>query len=143
MVWEEIRRILAGAEEASRKGGGSRGRGDQEVASELGTVAADPPVQLSEGVRVEPAHLRQGQAFTVTYQGILAQRGATGVTMHCGYGTGDWSDVKDIPMTPRGFQVWQATVIAEKPGPFNFCFRDAAGNWDNHYGNNWSVNIEA
>lgn len=141
MVWEEIRRILTGAEEASRKRGNTGGERDQEVASELGTLT-ETYLDLSDGVRVEPARIRQGEAFTVTYEGMLAQRGATGITMHCGYGPGAWRDVKDISMTPRGFQVWQATVIAEKTGEFAFCFRDSAGNWDNHYGNNWSVTIE-
>lgn len=144
MVWDEIRRILTGAEEASKQPDEAKkvaGKQDEEIGEELGTTLQPGVLTLPGGVRVEPGQIRQGQAFTVTYQGLLAQRGAAGIILHCGYGPGAWTGLKDISMQPRGFQVWQATVLPEKTGEFSFCFRDTGGNWDNNYGRNWSTQI--
>lgn len=141
MVWEEIKRILTGVEEEASPGKKYRSSSpDEEIGEEL-TYAPAEVARLPGAVTIEPFPVQQGEAFTVQYEGLLAQQGAVGITLHCGYGREAWSHIRDIPMHPAGYGKWQATVFSDRSGPFNFCFRDTAGHWDNNSGQNWSIDI--
>lgn len=143
MVWEEIKRILTGADDEVKAGAEQMARAaenDTEISDEL--MAPGRARTLPGGVTVEPVPVSQGEAFTVFYDGLLAQSGAAGITLHAGYGRGHWEDVHDIPMHPVGYNRWQATVFPERSGPFSFCFRDTADHWDNNSGRNWFIDIE-
>jgi len=143
VVWDEIKRILAGAEEDSKsslKSSLSSGETDQEIGS-FAPAEVEAEAALPGDVSVAPFPPVEGQELTVRYEGLLAREGAAGISLHCGYGEGSWSNVHDVAMTPVGEGRWQATVFSDRPGRFNFCFRDSAGNWDNRGGQNWSVDV--
>ena len=75
-----------------------------------------------------------------TYSGLLAKSGADWGFAHVGYGSGKWSNIRDIEMNRQGEQF--VTQIKMEPGDmFNVCFKDSANNWDNNSGNNWSTRI--
>lgn len=144
MVWEEIKRILAGTDDEVKAGAERMARTaeqDAEVSNELTGMTTAETRTLPGGVTVEPLPVSQGEAFTVSYDGLLAQHGAAGITLHAGYGRESWEDVRDIPMHPVGYNRWQATVFSDRSGPFSFCFRDTANHWDNNGGHNWSIDI--
>lgn len=145
MVWEEIKRILSGADEEVKGEAERAARAadrDEEISGELTEVEPRRARTLPGGVTVEPLPVSQGEAFTVSYEGILAQQGAAGITLHAGYGRGRWEHIQDIPMHPVGYQRWQATVFSDRSGPFSFCFRDTANHWDNNGGQNWTIDIQ-
>ena len=79
--------------------------------------------------------------LVVSYSGLLAQSGATEVYLHCGEGPGEWRNVRDVPMEKGPDGTWIARLTAGGGGTLEFCFHDAAGNWDNNNGVNWSVTV--
>lgn len=143
MVWDEIKRILTGADEegkSSYRGSVPSGETDQEIGA-FAPAALEAETTLPGDVSVAPFPAVEGQELTVRYEGLLAREGAAGITLHCGYGEGPWSNVQDVAMTPVGAGRWQATVFSDRSGRFNFCFHDTAGNWDNRGGENWFVDV--
>lgn len=82
-----------------------------------------------------------GSDITITYNGLLNQSGANQVFLHAGFGDPrNWHIVEDYRMqhTAEG---WKKTLNMED-GQLTFCFRDAANNWDNNSGNNWTYKIQ-
>lgn len=128
---------------------------DMEIASKLGTDPAGGTAKkkssratakqtsLVGGVSVSPMPLTAGEKVTVESNGLLASSGADQVYLHAGFGHGDWRDVRDIPMESAKPGVWKAVVPLDpsEDSRLNFCFKDRAGNWDNNYGLNWSLEI--
>ena len=95
---------------------------------------------IEEGVEITPIPVTEGESVTIKYDGLLARSGADKVYTHLGYGSSDqWKDVQDIPMmnTKSG---WTCEAVAQEKR-LNFCFHDAANNWDNNNGYNWSVTV--
>lgn len=93
------------------------------------------------GVVVDPTPITAGAKVTVLYYGILAQEGTEEIYLHTGYGPHDhWYDIYEFRMgrTTRGFE---KTFDVNDPTRLNFCFRNAAGDWDNNNGHNWSFEI--
>ncbi|HHX96531.1 MAG TPA: hypothetical protein GX687_03605 [Clostridia bacterium] len=81
------------------------------------------------------------QAVTITYNGPLAQSDVPIIYAHVGTGVNEqWENIKDIKMEKEG-TAWQAELIPQDE-QINFCFHDGAGNWDNNYGLNWSLNLD-
>jgi len=76
------------------------------------------------------------QNITLKYNGSLD--GAKTIFLH--YGIGDnWESVADAKM--RKLKYCYKTEVTIPTGvDMNFCFRDADGNWDNNYGNNYTYN---
>ncbi|MEG3069978.1 MAG: carbohydrate-binding protein [Candidatus Syntrophopropionicum ammoniitolerans] len=71
---------------------------------------------------------------------MLNNSGAAQVFLHAGFGNPmRWTNVEDYRMqhTPEG---WKKTLNMED-NLLTFCFHDAAGNWDNNDGNNWTYKI--
>ena len=94
------------------------------------------------GVWVEPVPASAGREVTICYHGLLSQCGADKIWMRSGYSQGrSWEDIYDHPMekTEGG---WVKKIKLEKPGTFNFCFKDSANNWDNNNGLNWSFTVQ-
>lgn len=81
-----------------------------------------------------------GSDVTIFYSGLLNKSGANQVFLHTGFGDPmSWKIVEDYRMqhTPEG---WKKTLNMED-GQLTFCFRDAANNWDNNNGHNWTYKI--
>ncbi|SMC88240.1 carbohydrate-binding protein [Sporomusa malonica] len=76
----------------------------------------------------------------ITYNGLLPKSGATEVYAHVGYGR-MWENTQDYKMTKtaHGFDV--LIPIPEHADSLNICFKDAANNWDNNAGTNYSFVI--
>lgn len=93
-------------------------------------------------VGVDPNPPSAGRRATFQYRGLLAEAGADQVFMHCGYGGATWEDVSDLAMARRPDGYWEAVLhLRDRRGPFDFCFKDSAGNWDNNNGYNWRVEV--
>ncbi|NQS76375.1 MAG: hypothetical protein HQP61_08075 [Peptococcaceae bacterium] len=81
-----------------------------------------------------------GSDISINYNGLLNNSGAAQVFLHAGFGNPmRWTNVEDYRMqhTPEG---WKKTLNMED-NLLTFCFHDAAGNWDNNDGNNWTYKI--
>ena len=91
------------------------------------------------GVQVKPL-TPDGSDVTIIYKGLLNRSGADQVFLHTGFGDPmHWKSVEDYRMqrTPEG---WKKTLNMED-GQVTFCFRDAANNWDNNSGHNWTYKL--
>ncbi|NLW44876.1 MAG: carbohydrate-binding protein [Syntrophomonadaceae bacterium] len=97
-------------------------------------------VNFSGGVSIDPFPPAAGDSVSITYSGLLAKSGADRVFAHIGYGSGKWSNIKDIEMTRQGEQ-FVTQIKMESEDVFNVCFKDSANNWDNNSGRNWSARI--
>mgnify|MGYP001322985624 CR=1 FL=1 len=137
--------------ESLRKGLGLDKASDLEIGEELveqgvrrGMGAAeDYQLGPDDGVRVSPMPVTAQSEIAIAYSGLLAKAGATELYVHCGEGPGPWQNVRDVPMTPGPDGAWIARLTAGEGGTLEFCFHDAAGNWDNNNGVNWSVTVHA
>lgn len=81
-----------------------------------------------------------GSDISIIYDGLLSRGGASQVYLHTGFGNPmQWKTIDDYRMqrTPEG---WKKTLNMEE-GHLTFCFRDAAGNWDNNNGYNWTYKL--
>lgn len=80
-----------------------------------------------------------GDNLRITYSGLLAKSGAQQVYAVVGYGSNeDWQNVQTLPMNNAGGSAFELSVPAEETARVNVVFRDAAGNWDNNSGKNYS-----
>lgn len=79
------------------------------------------------------------QSVELKYTGYLD--GAKSIYLH--YGIGDtWENITECKM--RKLKSCYKTEVTIPTGTeLNFCFRDADGNWDNNYGQDYSYSITA
>lgn len=106
---------------------GLRSQNNQEFADETGTYGGGDAVETEDVIRIN-------------YRGLLRNAGAQEVYLH--YGLDGWDTaVKTIPMQKRD-DVFTAEIAANGARVVNFCFKDAAGNWDNNNGENWVVRLQ-
>lgn len=130
---------------AVRRGGQTPA--DTEVATELDSwLTSTQQAQAyqwapDDGITVSPTPITLGQELTIRYRGLLAKSGASRVFLHYGYGPGPWRHVSEIAMDQQPDGSWTTQIRAEQPGRLNFCFRDAASNWDNNNGRDWSYEV--
>lgn len=95
---------------------------------------------VEKGVSITPMPVTLEEEVTITYDGLLAQSGASAIYAHLGNGSSDnWKNVQDLPMTKEE-GAWSISIIPAD-SRMNFCFHDGANNWDNNYGYNWSCTI--
>jgi len=166
MVWNALKRALGLTDEPARQnraavGGAGRSdaaepaavqglagaAADQEAAAELDpwlTSAQQAQAYQwapDDGVMVKPTPITLGQEVTIRYKGLLAKSGADRLFLHYGYGPGPWRHVTEIAMDRQPDGSWIAQIRADEPGRLNFCFRDAASNWDNNNGRDWSYEV--
>jgi hypothetical protein len=76
----------------------------------------------------------------ITYDGLLAQNGATELYAHAGIGT-QWENVQEVKMAKTKAGGFEATVLAADRSTLNVCFRDAAYNWDNNSSENYVFSV--
>lgn len=94
---------------------------------------------VENGIRLTPTKVTKGDNVKISYDGILAQSGATDVYAHVGFGS-NWDDARDYKMlkTLTGFE---ASIPITHPKPVNVCFKDSINNWDNNSGSNYTFDI--
>ena len=95
---------------------------------------------VTNGVDTAPAFPSSSDPVQIRYNGLLARSGATEVYAHIGFNSG-WELVHDERMTktPQGFEIAVRPPLHAQT--IQFCFRDAANNWDNNSGRNYSVDL--
>lgn len=81
-----------------------------------------------------------GDKVKISYVGYLFQNGSEEVFLHYGFGI-NWDNVSEIKMekTELGFQCEIEILDADS---LNLCFKNAKGEWDNNFGQNFSFPIE-
>ncbi|MDR3565713.1 MAG: carbohydrate-binding protein [Negativicutes bacterium] len=96
---------------------------------------------LSNGVSVNSADLTAHDTFVITYNGLLVKNGATAIYSRVGFGNG-WDHARDYQMsrTNQGFEA--SIALPRGTYTLKICFRDAAGNWDNNSGANYSYDFQ-
>ncbi|MGI6037116.1 MAG: carbohydrate binding domain-containing protein [Limnochordia bacterium] len=115
---------------------------DTEI-GELGTRGplGDMEIAAEGGISLTPTRLVSGDSIAIKYDGLLNKSGADQIYLHCGYGPGPWTRIRDIRMFKGSDGKWHSNVVVERGGTLEFCFRDNADNWDNNHGRNWSYTI--
>lgn len=96
----------------------------------------------AKGVRISPANPSSQDAVEIVYDGLLPRSGATEVYAHVGFDS-DWKATDDYRMkkTSDGFET--SVSLPQYADTLNVCFKDAANNWDNNSGSNYTFEIEA
>jgi hypothetical protein len=94
-----------------------------------------------QGVKINPANPLYQDSVEIVYDGLLPSSGAQEVFAHVSFDS-DWRSVQDYRMskTDRGFET--SLFLPEDAVALNICFRDAANNWDNNSGSNYTFDIE-
>jgi len=81
-----------------------------------------------------------GGDITVIYNGLLHKSGAKQVYLHNGFGDPmNWRCVEENRMQ-KTTEGWKRTLNVDE-NLVTFCFRDAANNWDNNNGHNWTYKL--
>lgn len=97
--------------------------------------------EVVENIYMEPVPITVGDEIRIKYKGVLTSQGANKIYLHCGYGSGNWERIEDIPMRKTRDGGWSVRLPIIEASSLNFCFRDDAQNWDNNYGRNWTYQI--
>ncbi|MBP2644934.1 MAG: hypothetical protein H6Q75_374 [Firmicutes bacterium] len=92
---------------------------------------------VANGVTINPAIPSPFDDVELFYNGILTQTGATDIYAHVGFGM-EWLGSSDYKMekTEHGYKA--KIYIPSNAENLNVCFKDAANNWDNNTGSNYS-----
>lgn len=122
-------------------------RGIKTVSEEKSAQAIDAPVSLAKAVRKYTANgvllsREVSSAYKpvkITYQGLLAQNGATELYARTGIGP-HWENAQEVAMTKTS-QGFEGVAIAIASSTLNVCFRDAAYNWDNNSRENYIFSV--
>ena len=98
-------------------------------------------MELVKNIFFNTDKLTQNSKVKLSYTGTLFENGSSEVYVHYGFGY-DWSDLGEIKMekTDLGFQ---AEIVLPESDTFNFCFKNAEGQWDNNDGKNYVFELEA
>ena len=96
---------------------------------------------FSNGVSINPSHPTSQNLTTITYNGILAQSGASEIYARVGFGN-NWESTHEYKMarTSNGFEV--SLPPSGHNNTLNVCFKDGANNWDNNSGSNYSFPVK-
>jgi hypothetical protein len=92
------------------------------------------------GVQVKPL-TDDGKKVSILYNGLLSEKGAELIYLHCGYGKQqNWSSTSEQAME-RTQSGWEKMISMQEGAQLNFCFKDSQENWDNNDGINWTYRI--
>lgn len=94
---------------------------------------------LDQRVDVEPSPATRNSSVKITYDGLLARSGATSVYLH--HGHDGWQNPTTVQMIREPGGRFTAAIPVRGQSEINFCFKDAASNWDNNSGWNWATDI--
>lgn len=95
---------------------------------------------FTNGVTLSPSTPSPQSITKITYRGLLLQNGATDVYAHVGYGY-RWENATDYKMTKTGQGFEVSIPIDRNTETLNLCFKDAANNWDNNAGANYTFAV--
>lgn len=93
----------------------------------------------SDNIIIELPKLCKGEKTAVKYKGLLNKNGADKVYLH--YGFDGWKNVQTVEMEEAQNGMFFTHVKVDGNEEINFCFKDAANNWDNNNGINWTTEI--
>ena len=98
-------------------------------------------MELTKNIFFNTDKLITNTVVKISYTGKLFQDKSEEVYIHYGFGN-NWDKVNDLKMekTELGFQ---AEITLTDAATFNFCFKDANGNWDNNNNANYIFPLEA
>ena len=78
-------------------------------------------------------------SFKISYNGLLAQNGASDITVLVGYGdVNKWQNVTSYNMKNTGNKNFEIDIPPCNNTTLNLAFSDSANNWDNNLGHNYS-----
>jgi hypothetical protein len=97
---------------------------------------------VNNGVTLNPAIPSPYDDVELAYSGLLTQNGATEVYAHIGFGN-TWANSSDYKMEKSVHDYKTKIYIPSNAENLNVCFKDAAGNWDNNSGTNYSFVLSA
>jgi hypothetical protein len=92
------------------------------------------------GVSFSKASISVGDEVTLSYKGVLLEKGSADIFLHFGYGD-SWEE-KELLQMKLEKGTYKAKLKMKHSGNLNFCFKDNVENWDNNADNNYSLNIE-
>ncbi|MBP2651022.1 MAG: Carbohydrate binding domain (family 25) [Firmicutes bacterium] len=92
---------------------------------------------LNNGVTLTPAIPSPYDDVELAYSGLLAKNGATEIFAHVGFDNA-WTSASDYIMTKSEYGYKAKIYIPSNAEFLKVCFKDAANNWDNNSGNNYS-----
>jgi hypothetical protein len=102
-------------------------------------MAKEMQMYQSNGISVSKTSIVAGDELTLSYTGLLADRGAESIYAHIGYGD-TWEDKDFIPMKRSG-NVFKTSIKVKRTGSLNVCFKDSTDNWDNNSNNNYTFTV--
>ncbi|WP_425059161.1 hypothetical protein SCACP_38280 [Sporomusa carbonis] len=91
----------------------------------------------ANGVFIYPAVPPAQSISRIIYNGLLPKSGATEVYAHVGLGR-SWESIRDYKMTKTAHGFEASIPIPPNADILHVCFKDAANNWDNNAGANYS-----
>lgn len=94
---------------------------------------------LTKGININPSSPCYGDKVKVVYDGLLTKSGATELYAHVGFGH-NWNNSFDYKMT-RTAQGFETSIPVSSHEHLNLCFKDAANNWDNNNGYNYTLPV--
>ena len=97
-------------------------------------------MELTKNIFFNTDKLIENSKVKISYTGKFFQDACEEVFIHYGFGL-NWDNLNEIKMekTELGFQTEIQLCEGET---FNFCFRDAEGNWDNNENQNYIFPLE-
>ncbi len=94
---------------------------------------------LDNRVDVIPSPSLKDRHATIRYEGLLQKCGADRVFIH--YGFDGWKSNSFAEMRREPDGSFACSIPMQGNSECNFCFKDAANNWDNNNGWNWATDI--
>lgn len=91
------------------------------------------------GLMLSKKTIYDGDKIKISYNGLLAQSGASNIYLHFGFGD-KWDDSSLIQMEPEDGAFTAAVEITGEES-LEICFKDSADNWDNNSGQNYVFKI--
>ena len=90
---------------------------------------------LNSGVLLQDSR----STIRLVYSGILAKNAAENLYAVVGYGNNlAWEDTQHYPMHKVSNEEFELMLPVKRSGNINIAFKDAADNWDNNSGMNYS-----
>jgi hydrogenase maturation factor len=111
---------------------------DEEIASDMMTETSQYGTQTYTHAGVAFNKISDREA-KIDYTGLLQNSGATEVTAVYGYGSNqNWENVSTVTLSKDASGRFIATIPIESGKNVNLAFKDAAQNWDNNSGLNYT-----
>jgi hypothetical protein len=104
-------------------------------------MAKEMQMYSNNGISVSKTSIVAGDELTLSYNGVLAERGADSIYAHIGYGD-NWEDKDLVPMKRIG-NTFKTSIKVTRTGSLNICFKDSVDNWDNNSNSNYTFSVSS